>query len=157
MSVHLRLCFGLQHSFSAVIHFAGLKAVGESVAKPLLYYRVNLTAAMNLIEVSRLPTSRCSTLDLFSPVNDRRAFQVMQAHGVHNLIFSSSATVYGDPQRLPIDEQHPVGGCTNPYGKTKYFIEEIISDHCLAEKVPFFFKTTSSSFNLTFPPIYKLS
>lgn len=59
----------------------------------------------------------------------------MQAHGVHNLIFSSSATVYGDPQRLPIDEQHPVGGCTNPYGKTKYFIEEIISDHCLAEKV----------------------
>ncbi|XP_075883657.1 UDP-glucose 4-epimerase-like isoform X1 [Nelusetta ayraudi] len=98
-----------KHSFSAVIHFAGLKAVGESVAQPLLYYRVNLTASMNLIKV-------------------------MQAHGLHNLIFSSSATVYGDPQRLPIDEQHPVGGCTNPYGKTKYFIEEIIKDHCLAEK-----------------------
>lgn len=61
--------------------------------------------------------------------------QVMQAHGVHNLVFSSSATVYGDPQRLPIDEEHPVGGCTNPYGKTKYFIEEMIKDHCLAAKV----------------------
>lgn len=61
--------------------------------------------------------------------------QVMQAHRVHNLVFSSSATVYGDPRYLPIDEQHPVGGCTNPYGKTKYFIEEIITDHCKAEKV----------------------
>ena len=61
--------------------------------------------------------------------------QVMQAHGVHNLVFSSSATVYGDPQRLPIDEQHPVGGCTNAYGKTKYFIEEMIMDQCSAEKV----------------------
>lgn len=61
--------------------------------------------------------------------------QVMQAHRVHNLVFSSSATVYGDPQHLPIDEQHPVGGCTNPYGKTKFFIEEIIKDHCKAEKV----------------------
>lgn len=59
----------------------------------------------------------------------------MQAHRVHNLVFSSSATVYGDPQHLPIDEQHPVGGCTNPYGKTKYFIEEMIKDHCKAEKV----------------------
>ena len=61
--------------------------------------------------------------------------QVMQAHGVHNVVFSSSATVYGDPQKLPIDESHPVGGCTNPYGKTKYFIEEMITDHCKAEKV----------------------
>lgn len=98
-----------KHSFSAVIHFAGLKAVGESVEKPLLYYKVNLTAFMNLLEV-------------------------MQAHRVRNLVFSSSATVYGDPQRLPIDEQHPVGGCTNPYGKTKYFIEEMVKDHCKAEK-----------------------
>lgn len=61
--------------------------------------------------------------------------QVMQSHGVRNLVFSSSATVYGDPQKLPIDEQHPVGGCTNPYGKTKYFIEEMIRDQCTAEKV----------------------
>lgn len=98
-----------KHSFSAVMHFAGLKAVGESVEQPLRYYRVNLTASLNLLEV-------------------------MQAHNVHNLVFSSSATVYGDPQRLPIDEEHPVGGCTNPYGKTKYFIEEMIKDHCLAEK-----------------------
>ncbi|XP_061651425.1 UDP-glucose 4-epimerase isoform X1 [Phyllopteryx taeniolatus] len=98
-----------KHSFSAVIHFAGLKAVGESTQQPLRYYRVNLIASMNLLEV-------------------------MQAHGVHNLVFSSSATVYGEPQRLPIDEQHPVGNCTNPYGKTKYFIEEMIKDHCKAEK-----------------------
>uniref|UniRef100_A0A3B4XLN7 UDP-glucose 4-epimerase n=1 Tax=Seriola lalandi dorsalis TaxID=1841481 RepID=A0A3B4XLN7_SERLL len=99
-----------KHAFSAVMHFAGLKAVGESVEQPLRYYRVNLTASMNLLEV-------------------------MQAHRVHNLVFSSSATVYGDPQHLPIDEQHPVGGCTNPYGKTKYFIEEMIKDHCKAEEV----------------------
>ena len=59
----------------------------------------------------------------------------MQANGVHNLVFSSSATVYGDPQRLPIDEQRPVGGCTNPYSKTKFFIEEMISDQCKANKV----------------------
>ncbi|XP_076017878.1 UDP-glucose 4-epimerase isoform X2 [Genypterus blacodes] len=98
-----------KHSFCAVMHFAGLKAVGESVQHPLRYYRVNLTASMNLMEV-------------------------MQAHKVNNVVFSSSATVYGDPQRLPIDEQHPVGGCTNPYGKTKFFIEEMISDHCKAEK-----------------------
>ncbi|CAN9502303.1 unnamed protein product [Ophioblennius macclurei] len=98
-----------KHSFSAVIHFAGLKAVGESVEQPLRYYRVNLTATMNLLEV-------------------------MQAHNVHNLVFSSSATVYGDPQYLPIDEKHPVGGCTNPYGKTKFFIEEMIKDQCKAEK-----------------------
>ncbi|CAB1330774.1 unnamed protein product [Coregonus sp. 'balchen'] len=86
-----------------------VRAVGESVEQPLRYYRVNLTATMNLLEV-------------------------MQTHGVRNLVFSSSATVYGDPQRLPIDEQHPVGGCTNPYGKTKYFIEEMIMDQCKAEK-----------------------
>ena len=51
------------------------------------------------------------------------------------MVFSSSATVYGDPQYLPLDEKHPVGGCTNPYGKTKYFIEEILSDVCKADKV----------------------
>ncbi|XP_024129180.1 UDP-glucose 4-epimerase [Oryzias melastigma] len=98
-----------KHTFAAVMHFAGLKAVGESVEQPLRYYKVNLTAAMNLIEV-------------------------MQTNNVRNLVFSSSATVYGDPTRLPIDEQHPVGGCTNPYGKTKFFIEEIIKDQCKAEK-----------------------
>jgi UDP-glucose 4-epimerase len=96
-----------KHDFGAVIHFAGLKAVGESTQKPLYYYHNNITGTLNLLEV-------------------------MKAHDVTNLVFSSSATVYGDPQRLPIDEEHPVGGCTNPYGKTKYFIEEICRDFCIA-------------------------
>lgn len=59
----------------------------------------------------------------------------MREFQVYNIVFSSSATVYGDPQRLPLDEQHPVGGCTNPYGKTKYFIEQMLSDLTQAEKV----------------------
>jgi UDP-glucose 4-epimerase len=59
----------------------------------------------------------------------------MEKHGVKNIVFSSSATVYGDPQYLPLDEKHPVGGCTNPYGKTKYFIEEILRDVVIAQKV----------------------
>uniref|UniRef100_A0A7M4FJM9 UDP-glucose 4-epimerase n=1 Tax=Crocodylus porosus TaxID=8502 RepID=A0A7M4FJM9_CROPO len=92
-----------------VMHFAGLKAVGESVQKPLEYYKVNLTGTIRLLEV-------------------------MNAHGVRNIVFSSSATVYGDPAYLPLDEKHPVGGCTNPYGKSKYFIEEMIRDLCKAEK-----------------------
>ncbi|XP_075706581.1 UDP-glucose 4-epimerase [Rhinoderma darwinii] len=94
-----------KHKFSAVMHFAGLKAVGESVEKPLLYYKVNLTGTIQLLEV-------------------------MNAHDVKKIVFSSSATVYGDPKYLPIDEKHPAGGCTNPYGKTKYFIEEMIQDQC---------------------------
>lgn len=61
--------------------------------------------------------------------------QTMQAHSVRNIVFSSSATVYGVPQYLPLDENHPVGGCTNPYGKSKFFIEEMIRDVCKAEKV----------------------
>uniref|UniRef100_V9KVC5 UDP-glucose 4-epimerase n=2 Tax=Callorhinchus milii TaxID=7868 RepID=V9KVC5_CALMI len=98
-----------EHSFSAVIHFAGLKAVGESVQQPLLYYKVNLSGTIKLLET-------------------------MKAHDVKDIVFSSSATVYGDPKYLPIDEAHPAGCCTNPYGKTKYFIEEIIKDLCSAEK-----------------------
>ncbi|NXU77671.1 GALE epimerase, partial [Oreotrochilus melanogaster] len=98
-----------KHRFSAVMHFAGLKAVGESVQKPLEYYRVNLTGTIQLLET-------------------------MKAHGVRNIVFSSSATVYGDPKYLPLDENHPVGGCTNPYGKSKYFIEEMIRDLCKAER-----------------------
>uniref|UniRef100_A0A8C3V979 UDP-glucose 4-epimerase n=1 Tax=Catharus ustulatus TaxID=91951 RepID=A0A8C3V979_CATUS len=99
-----------KHRFSAVMHFAGLKAVGESVQKPLEYYRVNLTGTIRLLET-------------------------MKAHGVRNIVFSSSATVYGDPKYLPLDEKHPVGGCTNPYGKSKFFIEEMIRDLCKAERV----------------------
>ena len=90
-----------------MIHFAGLKAVGESTQKPLLYYHNNITGTLHLL-------------------------QSMQEHGCFNLVFSSSATVYGDPQHLPIDEAHPVGACTNPYGKTKYFIEEICRDYSQA-------------------------
>ena len=59
----------------------------------------------------------------------------MSEFGVHNIVFSSSATVYGAPQYLPLNEVHPVGACTNPYGKTKYCIEQIISDVCNADKV----------------------
>ena len=59
----------------------------------------------------------------------------MKENGVYNIVFSSSATVYGDPKYLPLDEKHPVGGCTNPYGKTKYFIEEIMSVMSKALKV----------------------
>ena len=92
-----------QYNFYAVIHFAGLKAVGESVEKPLLYYKVNLGIAMSLLET-------------------------MQEFGVKNFIFSSSATVYGQPQYLPLDEKHPIGNCSNPYGTTKLFVEKILRD-----------------------------
>ncbi|MCF6291276.1 MAG: UDP-glucose 4-epimerase GalE [Desulfobacterales bacterium] len=91
----------------AVIHFAGLKAVGESTAMPLAYYHNNLTATLVLC-------------------------QVMQEHGVKNLIFSSSATVYGDPERVPITEDFPVSA-TNPYGRSKLMIEEILRDLQVAE------------------------
>ncbi len=92
-----------EHDIQAVIHFAGLKAVGESVKVPLKYYNNNITGTVNLLEV-------------------------MKKYNVKNIIFSSSATVYGDPKEVPIKETAPTGGCTNPYGKTKYFIEEILKD-----------------------------
>nr|KAG5710260.1 hypothetical protein BaRGS_008976 [Batillaria attramentaria] len=92
-----------KHTISAVIHFAGLKAVGESCELPLLYYKTNVGGTTNLLEV-------------------------MEEHKVYNLVFSSSATVYGKPQFLPLTEDHPVGGCTNPYGKTKFMIEQILQD-----------------------------
>lgn len=98
-----------QHpSIDAVIHFAGLKAVGESVQKPLEYYTNNLTSTLTLLNV-------------------------MRAYGVKNFIFSSSATVYGDPASVPIREDAPVGGTTNPYGTTKLFIERILTDLCQAD------------------------
>jgi UDP-glucose 4-epimerase len=90
------------NSFDAVIHFAGLKAVGESVAVPLHYYGNNLTSTLVLCEV-------------------------MQKHGVKQLIFSSSATVYGDPATVPITEDMPIQP-TNPYGQTKAMIEQILRD-----------------------------
>ena len=87
---------------TAVIHFAGLKAVGESVAKPLEYYDNNVVGTLRLVEA-------------------------MGAAGVRTLVFSSSATVYGDPQRLPLTEDHPLSA-TNPYGRSKLAIEEILRD-----------------------------
>ena len=91
----------------AVIHFAGLKAVGESVDLPLRYYHNNLTSTLTLC-------------------------QTMQAHGVYNLVFSSSATVYGDPHTVPIKEDFPLSA-TNPYGRTKLMIEEILRDLYVAD------------------------
>ena len=96
------------HSIDAVIHFAGLKAVGESVAKPLEYYTDNLTSTLVLLAA-------------------------MRKHGVHNFVFSSSATVYGDPASVPINENFPVGGATNPYGATKVMNEQILTDCCKAD------------------------
>lgn len=90
------------HDVDAVIHFAGYKAVGESVEVPLKYYHNNITGTIYLCEV-------------------------MEAHGVHNIVFSSSATVYGDPHEVPITEDFPLTA-TNPYGRTKLFIEEILGD-----------------------------
>lgn len=92
-----------KEQIDCVIHFAGLKAVGESVQKPLEYYHNNLTGSFMLL-------------------------QVMREHGVKNLVFSSSATVYGDPHALPIREDFPLGQVTNPYGRTKLFQEEIYRD-----------------------------
>ena len=87
----------------AVIHFAGLKAVGESVSKPLEYYHNNMTGTFSLLDV-------------------------MRNHGCKNIIFSSSATVYGDPAIIPITEACPKGHCTNPYGQTKSMLEEVLMD-----------------------------
>lgn len=90
-------------SVDSVIHFAGLKAVGESVAKPWEYYDNNITGTLTLLDV-------------------------MRRHGVKNIIFSSSATVYGDPAFVPITEECPKGQCTNPYGWTKSMLEQILTD-----------------------------
>ncbi len=94
------------NKIDAVIHFAGLKAVGESVSIPLKYYENNLTSTINLIEC-------------------------MQKYNVNDLIFSSSATVYGGNNKVPFTENMQTGA-TNPYGRTKLFIEEIIKDVCVA-------------------------
>lgn len=91
----------------SVIHFAGLKAVGESVEQPQRYYENNITGTLNLT-------------------------RVMAAHGVKNIVFSSSATVYGDPATVPITEEFPLS-CTNPYGRTKLMVEEILTDLNVAD------------------------
>ncbi|RQW18841.1 UDP-glucose 4-epimerase GalE [Bacillus sp. C1-1] len=90
------------HTIDAVIHFAGLKAVGESVKKPLHYYETNLLSTIQLCKA-------------------------MERHGVHKLVFSSSATVYGIPEQVPVNEDAPIQAL-NPYGRTKIMIEEILGD-----------------------------
>lgn len=99
--------FEAEH-FDAVIHFAGLKAVGESVAKPVEYYSNNLISTCNLLTL-------------------------MKEFNVKKLVFSSSATVYGVPDRVPLRETDPVKSATNPYGETKVMIERIITDYCAAD------------------------
>ncbi len=92
-----------EHKIDCVIHFAGLKAVGESCAKPVMYYDNNIGGTLALVEV-------------------------MQKHNCKKIIFSSSATVYGDPEVLPLTETCKTGGTTNPYGTSKLFQERILSD-----------------------------
>ena len=92
-----------EHEFDACIHFAGLKAVGESVEKPLEYYENNMSGTFVLLDV-------------------------MRKHNCKNIIFSSSATVYGDPAVIPITEDCPKGHCTNPYGQTKSMLEQVLID-----------------------------
>lgn len=91
-----------ENNFDSVIHFAGLKAVGESTKIPIRYYHNNITGTLNLVDI-------------------------MQKHGVYNLVFSSSATVYGMPKTVPITEDFPTS-TTNPYGSTKLMIENILKD-----------------------------
>jgi len=98
----LRALFDREPDITAVIHFAALKAVGESVAKPLMYYENNITGSLNL-------------------------YRVMDEKGVKQLVFSSSATVYGDPATVPVREDFPVHA-TNPYGQTKLMMEQILMD-----------------------------
>ncbi len=93
-----------ENKIDAVIHFAGLKAVGESTQKPLMYYQNNLVSTLNLVEL-------------------------MEKYQVNNLVFSSSATVYGDPVSVPIDESFELH-VTNPYGRTKLMIEDMLRDYC---------------------------
>ena len=100
-----------ENKIDAVIHFAGLKAVGESVQKPIEYYRNNVTGSLNLI-------------------------QEMRKAGVWNFIFSSSSTVYGNPDVIPVTEDCKVGGTTNPYGTSKLMVEQILTD--IAKAIPEF-------------------
>lgn len=99
----IRSTFASHSDLSAVIHFAALKAVGESTEQPLRYYQNNVAGSVALL-------------------------QEMERAGVNNLVFSSSCTVYGEPKQVPIDENHPIGTVSSPYGRTKSMMEEIIKD-----------------------------
>jgi UDP-glucose 4-epimerase len=99
----MRVAFDSHSDLSAVIHFAALKAVGESTEQPLKYYENNVGGSVILL-------------------------QEMERAGINNLVFSSSCTVYGEPKQVPIDENHPIGEVSSPYGRTKSMMEEIIKD-----------------------------
>ena len=105
----MKKVFEKEKDIECVIHFAGLKAVGESVQKPLEYYQNNIAGTLTLCKV-------------------------MCEHNVKNIIFSSSATVYGDPAFIPITEECPKGVCTNPYGWTKHMLEQILTDLHTSDK-----------------------
>jgi UDP-glucose 4-epimerase len=105
----LRSVFTKNH-IDCVLHIAALKSVGESCKSPLKYYSINVAGSIHLIEI-------------------------MEEFGVRKIVFSSSSTVFGEPSYLPIDEDHPTGQCINPYGRTKYFFEEITRDLCKADNV----------------------
>ena len=98
-----------EQKIDAVVHFAGLKAVGESCVKPIEYYRNNIDSTLSLLES-------------------------MRRHDVKKIVFSSSATVYGVPEKVPLVETMKKTGCTNPYGWTKYMIEQILTDAAAADK-----------------------
>ncbi|KAH8379110.1 hypothetical protein KR009_003127 [Drosophila setifemur] len=98
-----------EHKIDMVAHFAALKAVGESCRIPLQYYHNNMTGTNVLLEA-------------------------MADNNVFKFVYSSSATVYGEPKFLPVTEEHPTGNCTSPYGKTKFFTEEILKDLCKSDK-----------------------
>lgn len=97
-----------KYTIKAVIHFAGLKSINESLSDPLRYYQNNIYGTLNLC-------------------------RIMSEYSVKKLIFSSSATVYGNPSDLPINESSPVGATTNPYGRSKFFVENILSDLCQSD------------------------
>ena len=105
----LKKIFEENKPIEAVLHFAGLKAVGESVKLPVRYYENNIGSTLSLVTV-------------------------MKEYNCNKIVFSSSATVYGDPEELPLTELASVGGTTNPYGTSKYFIERILKDVSVAEK-----------------------
>ena len=104
----LNRMFAEQEDITSVMHFAAFKAVGESTEKPLAYYHNNIAGSIALLEV-------------------------MEKFGVRDLVFSSSCTVYGEPESVPIGENHPVGDVSSPYGRTKFVVETILQDLCLAD------------------------
>ncbi len=106
----LNIFFLFQYRVDCVLHAAAHKAVAESCRRPLQYYDNNVVGSFNLI-------------------------RAMDELGIKKFVFSSSSTVYGTPLYLPMDEEHRAGNCTNPYGKTKFMVEEIVKDMCLQDKV----------------------